>query len=1002
MSNQHHGPRRRRRSAEAQGSESAHATERVPERPAPAPEAAAPPPHRRLRTISQRPDPAQILGGIPDAVTSFDTDWRYVYVNHRAVEFLGQPADALLGRSVWELFPGAAGSLAEHEFRRAMAEQRPAVFEDYSTPSGQWFEHRLFPSPHGLTVWSRDVSDRRAAESERNRLLRALTESEERFRALIENSRDGVVMTDPTGTLVYASPSAAEAGGWQPDETRGRSFVDTVHPEDRARLLADRQLLLATPGAVVAGEYRFPHRDGSWLWIAMTEQNLLHHPSVGAIVTNFRDVTDRKNAERNLETLLEVARDIGETLDLEPLLEQVHRRTLAALACDVVATFRWDEAAGLFRVAGQLGCPPHLAADLAAVVFRPLEPFGGRLAEGAVAVNPDGEQPEAISRLRAHFGWSALVVAPLRLRARQLGAIAAMYASPGRRVAPWETSLCAGIARQLAVAIERVETHRLEQEVAEVSAALAHLGSQLLASFDRPRLLDRLCELTADATGAASCVTFLWRPENEAFMPVASHGLSRARAEEIRPLGAQRAAIPDLLARLAREDVFVQIGLPPEEMGALPSRLLPVPGTTLLFSALRRGEQLIGFQVAAQVPLDRPFSTAQMRIARGAAQLVSMALEHGRILEQLEKANRLKSDFVAMMSHELRTPLHVILGYGDLLLDGAFGELGTEVLDVLARMQRSSQELQQLVDEVLDLNRLESGRMPVHMEELSPAALVAEVEARCAEIERSPAVELRTRCEPNLAPVVTDGAKVSAILKNLIGNALKFTSVGEVVVDVAAQDQGLAITVSDTGMGITREQQPFIFDPFRQGDSTMTRRYGGVGLGLYIVRRMVECLGGRIALDSEPGHGSTFRVWIPDGRRPIIEERGRLQRMLATTNGEAAVVDADGTIVAVNDRWLRFATEHGASRTDRIGVGVNYFDVCVAVRDEDALVAQDASHGLRAVLDGLRDHFTLDYQCVAPHGRWSYRMQVSALGGITRHALVSHAPLGKGSGVPPR
>ena len=753
-----------------------------------------------------------------------------------------------------------------------MAEQRPAVFEDYSTPSGHWFEHRLFPSPHGLTVWSRDVSDRRAAESERNRLLRALTESEERFRALIENSRDGVVMTDPTGTLIYASPSAAEAGGWQPDETRGRSFVDTVHPEDRARLLADRQLLLATPGAVVAGEYRFPHRDGSWLWIAMTEQNLVHHPSVGAIVTNFRDVTDRKNAERNLETLLEVARDIGETLDLEPLLEQVHRRTLAALACDVVATFRWDEAAGLFRVAGQLGCPPHLAADLAAVVFRPLEPFGGRLAEGAVAVNPDGEQPEAIVRLRAHFGWSALVVAPLRLRARQLGAIAAMYASPGRRVAPWETSLCAGIARQLAVALERVETHRLEQEVAEVSAALAHLGSQLLASFDRPRLLDRLCELTADAIGAASCVTFLWRPEAEAFMPVASHGLSRARAEEIRPLGAQRAAIPDLVARLAREDVFVQIGLPPEEMGALPSRLLPVPGTTLLFSALRRGEQLIGFQVAAQVPLDRPFSTAQIRIARGAAQLVSMALEHGRILEQLEKANRLKSDFVAMMSHELRTPLHVILGYGDLLLDGAFGELGTEVLDVLARMQRSSQELQQLVDEVLDLNRLESGRMPVHMEELSPAALVAEVEARCAEIERSPAVELRTRCEPNLAPVVTDGAKVSAILKNLIGNALKFTSVGEVVVDVAAQDEGLAITVSDTGMGITREQQPFIFDPFRQGDSTMTRRYGGVGLGLYIVRRMVECLGGRIALDSEPG----TRLDVPrvDPRRTASDHRG--------------------------------------------------------------------------------------------------------------------------------
>jgi len=989
VSNRHQGPRRRRRAATQESPERLRTGEH-----APVPDAAAtvavP---ARLRKISHRPDAAQIIAGIPDAVTSFDLDWRYVYVNQKAIQNIGRPADELLGRSVWEVFPGGEDTLTHREFHRAMAEQRPTIFEDYSVPLGVWFEHRLFPSPKGLTVWSRDVSERREAESERTRLLRALTESEERFRALIENSRDGVVMTDPSGAVLYASPSATQIGGWRRDEMRGRSFVGSVHRDDRARLLDDRRRLLGTPGAVIAGEYRFPHRDGSWLWIEMVEQNLLHHPGVGAIVTNFRDVTDRKNAERNLETLLEVARDIGETLELEPLLEQVQRKTAAALACDVVVTFRWDEDAGLFRVAGQLGCAAERTAELEALVFRPFEPFGGRLAEGAVAIGHDDERPEAIARLCEHFGWSALIVAPLRLRGRQLGAIAATFATPERRVAAWETALLAGIARQLAVALERVETHRLEHEVSAVSAALASLGGQLLASFDHPRLLDRLCELTATAIGCASCVTFLWRPEAEAFVPVASHGLSAARAEEIRLLGAQRAAIPDLLLRLAREDVFVQVDLPTAELRAIPSRLRPRPGTTLLFSALRRGEHVVGFQVSAHDPIDRPFSTLQLRVARGAAQLVSMALEHGRILEQLAQANRLKSDFVAMMSHELRTPLHVVLGYGDLLLDGAFGKLDPKVLDVLSRMRRSSQELLQLVDEVLDLNRLESGRIPVHLHEVSPAELLAEVEARCADVERSPAVELKTSCAPDLPPIVTDAAKVSAILKNLIGNALKFTSTGEVVVSIAAQDDGLALTVSDTGMGITPEQQPLIFDPFRQGDSTMTRRFGGVGLGLYIVRRMVECLGGRIALDSEPGRGSTFRVWIPDGRRPILEDRGRLETVLATTGGEAAIVDPEGTIVAVNERWLAFASTLGARATERLGVGVNYFEVCARACDRDVTVAQSASAGLRAVLDGLREHFTLDWTCDTAGGPRRYRMQVSALGGATRYALVSHTPI---------
>jgi hypothetical protein len=185
------------------------------------------------------------------------------------------------------------------------------------------------------------------------------------------------------------------------DETLGRSFAETVHPDDRQQLLADRTQLLRTPGAVVTGAYRFPHRNGTWLWIEMVEQNLLDHPAVRAIVANFRDVTDRKNAERNLESLLEIAREIGETLDLQVLLDRVQRHAATALGCDLVVALRWDEDSGLFHVESHFGCPEELVADLSALTFCPFELFGSRLAEGAVVVDEESAQDERVALPRA-------------------------------------------------------------------------------------------------------------------------------------------------------------------------------------------------------------------------------------------------------------------------------------------------------------------------------------------------------------------------------------------------------------------------------------------------------------------------------------------------------------------------------------------------------------------------------------------------------------------------
>jgi signal transduction histidine kinase len=825
---------------------------------------------RCLPVVGRRPDAAVLLAGISDAVSSFDRDWRFVYLNPKAVELAQMPVEDLLGRSLWEAFPCTAGTVLQQELRRAMATQQTVVLEEFGRRAGRWLEHRIFPTPDTLTVFSRDVTERRHAEHTRN-------------------------------------------------------------------------------------------------------------------------------------ALLEVARDLAEADDLDQLLDRAHRRMQEKLGSDVAATFVFDAGTGIFRVAGQRGCPPELAADLTALAFRPFEPFGGRLGEETVIATRDGG-PDAVRRLCEHFDWSTVVVAPLQARGRQLGALATMFRDPARVVATWERDLCTGIARQLAVAMVRADAHRSEQTDAVVAAALARLGHQLLSALDRPRLLEQICALTAEATGCATSAIFLWNPEEEAYVPVATYGMLPTRAEEIRLLGVRPAAIPQLLRRLAREEVFAQSDLSPEERAAIPSRLHPPQGAVMLFSAMLHGEQVIGFQVSTQQQIDRPFTGEQMRIARGVVQRAAMAVEHGMVLEQLDRATRLKSDFIAMMSHELRTPLHVILGYGDLLLDGAFGDLDTPVVDALRRMHRSSKDLLELVREMLDLNRLETGRMPVHLSDVDPAELLDDLSRYCADLERAPGVELRMSCASGVRPVETDAAKVVTILRNLVCNALKFTQTGavEVTASLPPSGSGLCLTVSDTGSGIGPELLPHVFEPFRQGDTRTTRLHGGVGLGLYIVRRMTDALGGQISVDSEPGHGSTFRVTVPDGRAPLLEEHGRLQAVLAITNGEAAVVDGDGTIIAVNDRWLRFPAEVGAATTEHLGIGTNYFTVCARARGADHAVAAEMSRGLREVIDGRRDRFNLDYACDTPTGRWPYRVLVSALDGAVREVLVSHVRLGPAEAVTPR
>jgi PAS domain S-box-containing protein len=239
--------------------------------------------------------------------------------------------------------------------------------------------------------------------------------------------------------------------------------------------------------------------------------------------------------------------------------------------------------------------------------------------------------------------------------------------------------------------------------------------------------------------------------------------------------------------------------------------------------------------------------------------------------EAAEAADREKSEFLSTMSHELRTPLNIILGYGELLLTQDFGVLTQEQSEAVKKIDKNARSLFELIDGVLNFNRLEAGRMPVEMTEVRLGDLFREVEKETLGLRELSDLMYFWRVEEGLPPLLTDAGKLKVILKNLLGNAAKFTKTGSVTVTARRAGDALMLSVADTGIGIAPEQRELIFEAFQKVDDTSMRRSDGFGLGLHIVKRLLDLLGGEIEVESEVGQGSTFYV-----RLPIVRTDGGL------------------------------------------------------------------------------------------------------------------------------
>jgi len=236
---------------------------------------------------------------------------------------------------------------------------------------------------------------------------------------------------------------------------------------------------------------------------------------------------------------------------------------------------------------------------------------------------------------------------------------------------------------------------------------------------------------------------------------------------------------------------------------------------------------------------------------------------------ELEQASALKSQFLANMSHEFRTPLNAILGYTSMLQQGVAGALDPAVKRHLARVASNGQHLLSIINEILDISRIEAGRMPLQVTKFKVPELVGEVIAELEPIIRRSKLQVTTDVPRDLRVVYSDRQKVKQILLNLLSNALKFTPQGQVSISACAQKapRSIAISVADSGIGIAPEDHGRIFEDFKQLDNSPTRAYGGTGLGLSICRRLADIIGGEISVKSQLGQGSTFTLTLMHNSR---------------------------------------------------------------------------------------------------------------------------------------
>jgi signal transduction histidine kinase len=455
-----------------------------------------------------------------------------------------------------------------------------------------------------------------------------------------------------------------------------------------------------------------------------------------------------------------------------------------------------------------------------------------------------------------------------------IGALSVVRVAPGP-ISDKQRAILKTFADQAVIAIEnarlltelRERTDELARSVQELRA-LGEVSQVVNSTLDVEEVLRTIVTKAVELSETDAGAIYVFDDDHQEFRLRATYGMSEAMIAAIsdRHIGVGDANIGEAARRRQPIQVADLREAPASALndiilGAGYRALLVVPllGPDRIVGALVvRGKQPGAFPQSA-VDLLQTFAD-QSVLAIQNARLFREIEEKGR---ELEMASRHKSQFVANMSHELRTPLAAMLGYAELMAEGIYEPLGEKSLAALARIRSSGKHLLGLINTVLDIAKIESGQFTLNMTEYSIETMVETVRVATESLAQNKKLALTTAVAKSLPIGIGDEQRLTQVLLNLVGNAIKFTDTGEVRVTAEAVDGHFAVSVVDTGPGIPKQERTRIFEQFHQVDDSNTKTKGGTGLGLAIAKQIVEMHGGRIWVDSTVGKGSTFQMELP-------------------------------------------------------------------------------------------------------------------------------------------
>jgi signal transduction histidine kinase len=456
-----------------------------------------------------------------------------------------------------------------------------------------------------------------------------------------------------------------------------------------------------------------------------------------------------------------------------------------------------------------------------------------------------------------------------------LGVLTIYHLEEVRPFTDKQIALVETFADQAAIAVDNVRlldalrhrTDELGRSVGELQA-LGEVSQAVNSTLDLETVLSTIVAKAVQLSGTEAGAIYGYDEQAREFRLRATYGMDQGLIDALmqRHIGLDD---PNVASAIAQREPTQIADLRKEARSKLNDIIQRAGYRARMVAPLMRGEEIVGtLVVRRRTPGE--FAKNTIDLIKNFAAQSALAIQNARLFHeiedksrQLEEASQHKSQFLANMSHELRTPLNAILGYTELMADGAYGEPSDKMMGILKRLEANGRHLLGLINDVLDLSKIEAGQLVLELSEYSVQDIAQTVRSTLEPLAADKKLAFKVEMAKEMPPGHGDGRRLTQVLINLVGNAIKFTDAGEVAIKAEANNGSFHVSVLDTGPGISAADQAKLFQEFQQADNAITKKKGGTGLGLAISKRIIEMHGGKIWVESQPGQGSTFAFTLP-------------------------------------------------------------------------------------------------------------------------------------------